>query len=32
MLEDLDKHICDEPVVLNEIIDSIKDIDNDKLV
>ena len=32
VLEDLDNNICDEPVVLNEIIDSIKDIDNDKLV
>ena len=30
MLEDLDKNVCDEPIVLNEIIDSIKDMDNDK--
>ena len=30
VLEDLDKNICDEPIVLKEIIDSIKDIDNNK--
>ena len=30
VLEELDKHICDKPIVLKEIIDSIKDMDNDK--
>ena len=30
VLEDLDKHICDEPIVIKEIVDSIKDMDNDK--